>query len=70
MGFQKPNLVFPAPLALEIPNLVFEIPPTKGFQKVDLYNKKCYTNLIFLAHLGLRGKWYSVDTIIGDMVGL
>ena len=23
-----------------------------------------------LAHLGLRGKWYSVDTIIGDMVGL
>ena len=22
------------------------------------------------AHLGLRGKWYSVDTIIGDMVGL
>ena len=25
---------------------------------------------ILLAHLGLRGKWYSVDTIIGDMVGL
>jgi hypothetical protein len=23
-----------------------------------------------MAHLGLRGKWYSVDTIIGDMVGL
>ncbi|MCL1493497.1 MAG: hypothetical protein M1G31_22465 [Pseudanabaena sp. Salubria-1] len=22
------------------------------------------------AHLGLRGKWYSIDTIIGDMVGL
>ena len=25
---------------------------------------------IILAHLGLRGKWYSIDTIIGDMVGL
>ena len=23
-----------------------------------------------MAHLGLRGKWYSIDTIIGDMVGL
>ncbi|MFZ4728583.1 MAG: hypothetical protein ACOYMQ_07970 [Pseudanabaena sp.] len=41
-------LVFPAPNVLETPTSVSEIPPTKGFQKVDLYNEKCYTNLILL----------------------
>jgi uncharacterized protein YhbP (UPF0306 family) len=32
--------------------------------------RKMKTAEDFAAHLGLRGKWYSVDTIIGDMVGL
>jgi hypothetical protein len=34
----KPILVFPAPLALETPNSVFESPPLAGFQKTDFYN--------------------------------
>ena len=35
--------------------------------KVELNKVKTYK---IMAHLGLRGKWYSIDTIIGDMVGL
>jgi hypothetical protein len=37
----KPILVFPAPLALETPKLIFESPPMADFQKTDFYNENC-----------------------------